>query len=459
MERNKLIPSVDTNDLEPKTPWELEKEQEVAIAAQKLRLEQEEERKPAAKERGLFVKALLAILIVGGIIGLGILLPIKLVPSATSLVSSVFHTSSTSSTSTAAFENASSTLPVFSVDKMSIQSAQAAKISWTGPIRQDGHYALQFPCADGVAIILIAADGTKYSVPCNTPFNFMSIDNTLTLGIQSRFARLTEVPISFSFIDNKGVATNYGPTNITVVNNSPQTASATSTSNSANGGTIIANNNNTSAAPSSNSGSQTQTGTVTGGTGHPFFESANPQAGNTNTGTTNTSPAWTSNTGAVSGGGTVSSGSIANSSAGAVNNAAQNPSLSPAPRYYGKADLKVQIISTGILDKVTGVFIPRTSFAAGDRIAVKFEIINIGNNYSGHWNFIAGMTRTNDANAIYRSDSQISLNGGQSTLFTIAFDNPSLGNQKLDFLIDPSGLINDANRNNNEVITPIFVNN
>jgi hypothetical protein len=388
---NNLIPSVDTNDLDPKTPMQTEGANTSSPAPENP---EKKDSEPQKKEGSLFVKGLLALVIVGAIVGLGILLPIKIVPNASSFLASVFHPKA-AQTSTTTDESSTSTETVtFSADKMSIKSEDSVKIDWNGPVRNDGQYVMRYSCAPGVNIVMLAADGTKPAIPCDTDFRFVSLDNTLSLAIQSRFQSLTEVPVSFAFVDNSGAVTKFGDVRVTVINNFPENASASSTpsTGSSNSGAAVVNTDN-----SGNTSSNTSSSNTSGSTG-----------------TTNLNQGSTGNTTVVA----------------------------------GKPDLVTHILAVGILDKTTGAFIPTTSFSANDRIAVQFQVANVGTGASGSWRFNALLPTVD--NKIYQSAWETPLNPGGSIVFTLAFDGVKQGgNPAMLIDADPDNAVAETNESNN----------
>lgn len=94
------------------------------------------------------------------------------------------------------------------------------------------------------------------------------------------------------------------------------------------------------------------------------------------------------------------------------------------PTYYGKPDLMVRITDTGIIDRNTSRFTKTSYINSSDKVAVKFEVRNIGDNVSGIWNFTATLPSLSTPN--YQSPNQISLKPGDRIEFTLSFDNPSI---------------------------------
>lgn len=401
MIRKDLIPNVSTDDLDPKEPIDGTGESREAKETVVTKTETAVERKPEPpkKERSLFVKAILAFVIVGAIIGIGILLPIKLIPSASSLVANVFNSDKRDDGGETDAGTAAAPEPVaFKVDRPNLRSGDAATITWSGPIRREAQYALQYPCAEGLSVTLNAADGSKAPVQCGTPFRFTSFDNTMSLVIESKYQRLTNLPLTFS-ASVAGTDAKLADVSIAVINNFPEQPGQSSGSGLGQTGqssqTIVANGN-------SSSGGQQGVGSEIG-----------------------TGP----------------------SAPGGTSSGASRPQQSyVAP--VGRPDFAIRVYSTGVLDRTTGQFRQASSFSSSDRAAVQFEIINIGTGPTGTWGFSA-LLPTND-NSVYSSAPQASLASGGSVIFTLGFDNIRAARESAMMIAaDPSGAVAETNENNN----------
>jgi hypothetical protein len=126
--------------------------------------------------------------------------------------------------------------------------------------------------------------------------------------------------------------------------------------------------------------------------------------------------------------------------------------------YLGKADLSVKIIDTGIIDKNTLQFRKNSIVSSSERVAVKFEVKNIGDRATGIWNFSASLPSVTSPS--YQSDTQISLKPGDKIEFTLGFDNPinSSGLNNFSVNIDPQNYVNESNESNNSASIGIYTN-
>ncbi len=121
--------------------------------------------------------------------------------------------------------------------------------------------------------------------------------------------------------------------------------------------------------------------------------------------------------------------------------------------YYGKPDLEITLVSTGIINRSTGQYV-QTSFAgANDEIAMKFIVRNVGTNVSGPWSLRLNMpsrtTPTYDSN-------QPSVRPGAGIEYTASFNTPTT-NQGINtgyILIDPFNAVDESSKvNNNLTVT------
>jgi hypothetical protein len=410
MNRKNLIPPVTTDDLDPKEPWPQEGADKPE--GREVQTTDHEESKLENQEpksgRSLWVKAVLAFIIIGAIIGIGILLPIKLIPSASSIIASVFSpgksgdsaqtknnpASQSSSTNQEAF--------AFKTDKSTLQSGDSILISWNGPVRNDGVYELAYPCSSGTDVTLIAADGTKPAVTCGQDFRFISLDNTMTLSIVSKYQRLSEVPISFSFTNASNTVEQLGNVKLSVANNSPIAATGSATGNQV----------------ASGNGSQTSSqASLTSGGGRTYFQSA-----------------------------AVTKANATNGSAGSSSNV--NGTGAASSQQGGSPDLVVRVISISRVDPATRASIPGTTFFPGDTASIQFEIVNVGTGASGAWRFQAELP-TFDSK-LFQSDIEPSLSPGGKIVFVLGFDGLANASANSAVIVaDPGKTVNDAARGNN----------
>lgn len=115
----------------------------------------------------------------------------------------------------------------------------------------------------------------------------------------------------------------------------------------------------------------------------------------------------------------------------------------------GRVDLVSEIIEIGTLDRISGAFTPATSFKSTDRIAVRFQIKNIGGRESGSWYFNAVLPTF--PSHIFTSESQQSLVPGARIEYTLGFDNVSMTAPTREFVVnaDPANSIGEADDANN----------
>ena len=134
----------------------------------------------------------------------------------------------------------------------------------------------------------------------------------------------------------------------------------------------------------------------------------------------------------------------------------QPTTVAPAPvkPAYGKADLMPRITSVGIIDKTTNVFTSTTTLRVSDRIAVKFEVENLGTADSGGWYFSAVLPTY--PMHIFQSEGQQNLAPGDRIEFTIGFDQVEPDKDgRFVINVDPSGSLPEATKANNIATTTI----
>lgn len=140
---------------------------------------------------------------------------------------------------------------------------------------------------------------------------------------------------------------------------------------------------------------------------------------------------------------------------------ANNPGyvIVPAPRpefFYGFADLKVNILEVGTINKFTGVFTATTNITTSDRVAVRFEVVNAGTNVSGNWRFNASLPI--EPTYLYPAGPQPQLFPGDKIIYTLGFDgiqNRSVS--QFSVIVDPDNQVLESNELNNTAITNISV--
>lgn len=121
--------------------------------------------------------------------------------------------------------------------------------------------------------------------------------------------------------------------------------------------------------------------------------------------------------------------------------------------YGGLSDLAITVTNVGYMDAYSGQFYPSGNLYAGQKVAVQFEVKNIGGAYSGTWSFSANMPSNYQSN--YYSGMQNSLAPGQVQTFTLGFTNPRSGSQNFSVQLNP--MSGDANSSNNYASRTLYI--
>jgi len=131
--------------------------------------------------------------------------------------------------------------------------------------------------------------------------------------------------------------------------------------------------------------------------------------------------------------------------------------VAPAAALFGLPDLAVNILEFGTIDRNTGGFIATSTIVRGDEAAVRFEVVNVGTNVSGLWNFRA-ILPTFSVPEYKPNELQFSLNPGERIEYTISFDRLVHATEGLFTIdIDPDNQINETNRINNRARVTIGI--
>jgi hypothetical protein len=121
------------------------------------------------------------------------------------------------------------------------------------------------------------------------------------------------------------------------------------------------------------------------------------------------------------------------------------------PVYYGKPDLALRLIQTGLLNGGTNMLTNQTQFSRNDMAGVKFEIRNDGDVATGPWYFTASLPSL--STPIYNSNIQNSLKPGDKIVYTLGFTN--LTNEKAGLITinaDPQNTVYESNEANNGTV-------
>ncbi len=247
-----------------------------------------------------------------------------------------------------------------------VNSGEPVTVSYEHRARKaDGTYTFTYECRSGVSFEVAKADGTYQQALCDTPIQISATTDTGSFKIipVSSTTRFMDVPMTVSFVSSVPTDTKFSDrVLITIVNNAVVEGQVVATT------------------------TPVVTPTTTPATKPPVTKppvTVKPGAGAT---TTVQIP--------VSG----------------------NPQSNP----NGRADLAVVFTSIGYLDNATNAFVASSSPMANQKVAVRFEIRNIGNKETGEWTFSAVLPTT--PFYIYQSSMQRNLMPGDKIEYTLGFD-------------------------------------
>ena len=275
---------------------------------------------------------------------------------------------------------------IVSAPSLTVNAGETFGISWEHVKKAtDGSYTFRYDCADGVAFTSPAPTGEATMIYCNTPFNFINNNNSITLTASSTVNRFVDVTVYIDFTPNgAGKPTVTGSTALTISNVAVPSTPAVVTPKPVTPRPVV---------PHNTPGTETSTTYPVTGTG----------------------------------------------------TAISNPN--------GSVDLVPTIIEEGVVDKTTGVFTAsstpnrRTDLY---RVAVRFAVTNQGTKASGGWTFNAVLPTY--PSHVFDSPSQAPLNPGDRIEYTLGFDSLQNVDQSTFVVnVDPTGSINESNKNNNIV--------
>jgi hypothetical protein len=277
-----------------------------------------------------------------------------------------------------------------SLDPKTVASGKSVTVSFEHSGKNDedeGTYALSYSCKDGVS--LTTQNGEI--IFCNTAWNFAGSQSSVTVTAVSSEDATVNVPITVTFTpDDSDKKEIKGEAALKITN----------------GGK--------SAATSTPETSATTTSTT------PVTPRPNPATPKPRTPGTSTNGVY-----------------IIPGSAGTVS----NPN--------GRVDLVARIIEVGVIGS-DNVFVATSTHRLGTKIAVRFEIENIGDKTSPEWNFNAALPTY--PFHIFHSDMQPVLTPGDKIQYTLGFDSAQAGyNKEFTVNADPANGVNESNETNNIV--------
>ena len=123
----------------------------------------------------------------------------------------------------------------------------------------------------------------------------------------------------------------------------------------------------------------------------------------------------------------------------------------------GLPDLVINIDAVGYLASTSAdSFVATSTMQSSNRPAVKFMIKNIGTNVAGQWRFSASIPTSSAY--LYYSPLQQSLNPGDSIDYTLGFDQPIAGSNKMiSVTANFDHAIGESNTNNNSASAQLTI--
>lgn len=283
---------------------------------------------------------------------------------------------------------------VVSASALTVPAGTPVTVSWQHVNkREEGSYTFRFNCADGVHFTSNAGGQANAMIFCNIPFNFLNDGNTLVVTPESSKNRFVDATVFIDF--------------------TPNGASAPTLTGSL---TLTIVNEDLSTSP----GTVSPTTPITPAPTTPVTPAPQPPKVTTFPPTTVTAPVSDPN---------------------------------------GRVDLAVRVIEVGVVNKTTGVFTASSTPYRNSqeyRIAVRFTIENVGTKTSPNFSFNAVLPTL--PSHIFSSPVQQNLNPGDRIEYTLAFDSfvdADEGVFKVN--VDPTGSINEPNKENNLVTYTVKV--
>lgn len=123
----------------------------------------------------------------------------------------------------------------------------------------------------------------------------------------------------------------------------------------------------------------------------------------------------------------------------------------------GLPDFVVNISSVGYLASTSAdSFVATSTMQSNNRPAIKFTIKNIGTNRSGQWRF--SVLIPTQSSYLYYSPFQQSLNPGDSIDYTLGFDQPIAGSNKMiSVTANFDRAVGESNTNNNSASASVTI--
>jgi hypothetical protein len=312
---------------------------------------------------------------------------------------------------------------VIKTPSLNLPTGEKSEITWDHLNKSgDGSYSIYYPCRNGFYLEIVNA-GKNYLTFCNVPENFLNKEDKLVIIPHSEKNRYLDVPLSIRFVPNGATeATAVGTTLLTIFNeklatspdllpkdktlaiNQPTEEKIMDSSNSS-----LENKENKKITPSHNQSAPVN----------------KKEDGNKN------SPGSSGQREGTKTEITVEMGS------GVIS------------QENGRPDLAVKILEIGkIIVSQNNEFVATTTLKSTDRVAVKFEVVNLGTKKSDSWRFNAVLPTF--PLYIFHSEMQPAIAPNDKIIYTIGFDKIEKpdGNQ-VTINLDPADNISEVSETNN----------
>ncbi len=125
--------------------------------------------------------------------------------------------------------------------------------------------------------------------------------------------------------------------------------------------------------------------------------------------------------------------------------------------YYNNSDLMLRIISKGYIDRNNGRYYTASSVSENNRVAVRFEIENIGRGETGPFIFTADLSGYSEDR--YTSPVQTTFYPGEKRQYTVDFNSgvADIGTNTVTIRLDTNNNVNETNEDNNKLSEEIRV--
>ncbi len=284
-------------------------------------------------------------------------------------------------------------------DTYNIDSGDIFSIDWKLSGESSGTFSLSYPCISGASLSLVMEDNSTQEISCSYELPILSTKNSLTLKAQTSENRFTDLPITIGFVSGN-VKTN---ASVLITINNPKIKSDSKPITS----TVI---------------TPVETKIPTKTTAPKVVKPVPENATNANT--------------------------VKPISAGPKQEKIYTVSNTPVVTADKNSDLAVKILEIGFIDKNSNTFVATTSLKSSDRVAVRFEVQNLGGRATGEWRFNAVLPTY--PSYIFSSEGQQSLSAGDKIEFTIGFDHIEKADGNTVVInADPAGSINELSEDNN----------